>query len=59
MIVGAAEALENFAKLKWSKLAQMPFEVSKKRIELLNAELSAPGREIAYIEHAKATLLTS
>ena len=57
VIVGAAEALENFAKMKWSKLAQMPFDVSKKRVELLSAEFSAPGREIAYLEHAKSTFI--
>src|SRR5215813_3721914 len=49
LIVGSAELVENLMRLKFSALAKSPFFVKNRRIELLEAEASAPGREIAYI----------
>lgn len=52
VITGAAEVAENLVKIKWGELAKILFAVSARRIELLEAELNAPGREIAYVAHA-------
>jgi hypothetical protein len=54
VITGAAEIAEDFVKIKWGKLAKVPFAISARKIELLEAELNAPGREIAYIAHARS-----
>lgn len=54
IITGAAEIAEDLVKVRWGKLAKMPFSVSSRKIELLEAELKAPGREIAYIAHARS-----
>jgi hypothetical protein len=54
IITGAAELAEDFVKIKWGKLAKIPFVLSARKIELLEAELRAPGREIAYVEHARS-----
>jgi hypothetical protein len=34
----------------------MPFAISARKIELLEAELKAPGREISYIAHVRSEL---
>lgn len=43
------DILENLIKIKWSKLPDVLFIFKKRQIELLEAELNAPGRELAYI----------
>ena len=54
VVTGAAEIAEDFVKIRWGKLAKLAFAVSATKIELLEAELKAPGREIAYIAHARS-----
>ena len=49
VITGAAEFAEDLVKVKWSKLAQSLFAISHRKIELLEAERNAPGRELAYV----------
>jgi hypothetical protein len=49
----AAEILEDLVKIKWEKLAEIPFEIRKERVGLLEAEQSATGREVAYILTAR------
>lgn len=54
VIAGAAEMAEDFVKIKWGELAKIPFAISTRKIELLESELKAPGREIAYVAHARS-----
>lgn len=43
------ETIENLIKLKFSKLPEPFFALKKRQINLMEAELNAPGREIAYV----------
>jgi hypothetical protein len=54
VITGAAGMAEDFVKIKWGELAKIPFSISKRKIDLLESELNAPGREIAYVAHAQS-----
>jgi hypothetical protein len=56
VITLVAETAENLAKVRWGKLAKGLFAVSARRIDLLEAELKAPGREIAYVFRARQNL---
>ena len=47
------EFLENTLKLKFSKLPEPLFTLRKRELYLLEAELNAPGRELAYIVQAQ------
>ena len=47
------EVLENLVTLKFSKIVDPLFAIKKRKISLLEAELQAPGREVAYILKAK------
>ena len=59
---GAAETLltlagklpEDFVKLKWGELAKLPFIFRERKISLLEAELKAPNRELAFISMARS-----
>lgn len=53
VVVTAAELAEDLLKFKWGKLAKGLFELTHERIQLREAELKAPGRELAYIDAAK------
>jgi hypothetical protein len=48
-VIPALEVLEDLAKLNWSKIAKGALSVKKRQIELLEAEMKAPGRECAYV----------
>ncbi len=52
----SATLLENLAKLKFGEVAKTIFSFNKTEIELLEAELKMPGREIAYIRKANEEL---
>jgi hypothetical protein len=56
LITGTAEMLENLVKIKWGELAKMLFAISARKIDLLEAELKAPGREISYVVHVRSGL---
>lgn len=43
------EFIENLVKFNFSKLADPLFAIRKRRLSLMEAEMNAPGREIAYI----------
>jgi hypothetical protein len=43
------EILENLLKIKFSKIPEPFFAIKKRQISLMEAEMNAPGREIAYI----------
>ena len=47
--ITSAELLEDILHLRPSKVVERLFAVSKQEVGLLEAELSAPGRELAYI----------
>jgi len=53
VVVAGAELLENILHLKFGAAAKALFEVKRRRLDLLEAEMKAPGREIAYLVHAK------
>ena len=52
VVVGAAERVEELLKLKRGKRAGSLFFVRRERIALLQDELSAPGRPVAYLADA-------
>ena len=45
VITTTLEIAENLVKIKWSKPAQAPFSVRRRKLLLLEAETSARGRE--------------
>jgi hypothetical protein len=53
VVTVAAEILENALKLRLGKLAKGIFSYKEQKIALLEAEMKAPGREIAYIVTAR------
>jgi hypothetical protein len=55
LVVSAAELLEDTVKFKWGKLAKGLFAIKKRRVDLLEAELTGPGSELAYIIKAHET----
>jgi len=48
-----AEIAEDILKIKWGRLAKLLFTVSGQKLELMEAEMNAPGRDIAYLIHAR------
>ena len=53
IVTVGAEFLENMVKFEWGKAAKALFAIKHRRIELLEAEMSAPGSEVAYLVEAK------
>lgn len=49
MVKTPLETIENFIKLNFSKIPEPLFALKKRQINLMEAELNAPGREMAYI----------
>lgn len=49
LVTTSAAVLENIAKLKFEKLADLPFQLLGHKIKRSKADLEAPGRELAYI----------
>jgi hypothetical protein len=49
------ETIENLIKLKFSKIPEPFFAFKKRQINLLEAELNAPGREMSYIIKTQKT----
>jgi hypothetical protein len=52
-LISPLEIIENLLKLNLSKIAEGILSVKKRRIELLEAEMKAPGRECAYVFDAR------
>jgi hypothetical protein len=48
-VITPLEILENLLRLEWSKIARGALAVRKRKVELLEAEMKAPGRECAYV----------
>jgi hypothetical protein len=54
VITSLAEVAENLVRLKFSKLAKSMFSLFKNDVALFESEMSAPGREVAYISSARS-----
>jgi hypothetical protein len=52
-VIAPLEILENLVKLNLSKIAKGILQVRRRRIELEEAEMKAPGRECAYVFDAR------
>ena len=52
-VISPLEIIENLVKLNWSKIARGALQVRKRRVELMEAEMKAPGRECAYVFDAR------
>lgn len=48
-LIPSVELVEDLVTIKWSKIAKGLLGVSKREVELMEAEMKAPGRECAYI----------
>jgi hypothetical protein len=53
IILANADFVPNLVKLKWGNIAKSLFTLKHRKIALMEAELKAPGREIAYILKAR------
>jgi hypothetical protein len=52
-LIAPLEIIENLVKFNWSKLAGGMLSVNKRKVELLEAEIKAAGRECAYVFDAR------
>jgi hypothetical protein len=52
-VICPLEIIENLAKFNWSKVAKGALQVRKRKSELMEAEMKAPGRECAYVFDAQ------
>jgi hypothetical protein len=55
MVKAPFEIIENLINLKFSKIPEPLFALKKRQINLMEAELNAPGREMAYIIKSRDT----
>ncbi len=55
MVKAPLEIIENLIKLKFSKIPEPLFALKKRQINLMEAELNTPGREMSYIIKARET----
>jgi hypothetical protein len=53
LVITPLEILENLLKFSWSKIARGALQVQKRKVELMEAEMKAPGRECAYLFDAR------
>jgi hypothetical protein len=52
-VIPVIEFAEDLAKFNWSKIAKGAVSVRKRQVELMEAEMKAPGRECAYVFEAQ------
>jgi hypothetical protein len=52
-VIPAIELAEDLVKFNWSKIAKGALQVQKRKVELMEAEMKAPGRECAYVFDAR------
>jgi len=55
VITSTAELIENVAKLRLGKLSKALFSARDRKVALLQAEASSPGRDVAYITRARSS----
>lgn len=53
VVIATAEMFEHLVKFEFGKLAKGLFSLKHRRLDLIEGELNAPGREVAYIAKAK------
>jgi hypothetical protein len=53
VVTVGADLAEDFVKLKWGDIARGLFGIRVRRMNLLEAELGAPGRVVAFVEAAR------
>ena len=53
LVTTTAEVAESLVKFNWSTAAKRLFEVRRKQIDLMKAEMTLPGREVAYLVKAR------
>jgi hypothetical protein len=52
-VISPLEIIEDLVKFNWSKIAKGALSVKKRKVELKEAEMKAPGRECAYVFDAR------
>jgi hypothetical protein len=52
-VVAPLEILENLVKFRWSAIAKGALSIQKRKVELMAAEMAAPGKECAYVFDAQ------
>lgn len=55
VVMTGAEFLGDLVSFKWGKAAEALFSLRRRRVALLEGELTAPGSEVAYIVNARDT----
>ena len=53
LVIPPIEFAENLIKFNWTKIAKGALSIRKRKIELMEAEMNAPGREVAYVFEAQ------
>jgi hypothetical protein len=56
VVTTGAKIAEDILKVKWADAAQAVFSLKHRRIQLLEAEFNAPGREVAYVLKSQRAL---
>ena len=56
-VISPLEIIENLVKFNWSKIAKGILSVQKRRVELLEAEMKAPGRACSMKEKSSAPII--
>ena len=49
LVTTSLDVLENAVKLKWGTVAKSLFSLKEKEYDLLQADMNAPGKEVAYL----------
>jgi hypothetical protein len=52
-VISPLEIMEDLVKLNWAKIAKGMLSVKKREVEMLEAEMKAPGKECAYVFDAR------
>ena len=55
LVTTTAEIAESLVKFQWSTLAKKLFDVKHRQIDLMKAEMTLPGREVAYVVKLRET----
>lgn len=55
VVTTGAEVLGDLVSFKWGKAAEAMFSLRRRKVALLEGELTAPGNEVAYIVKARET----
>jgi hypothetical protein len=53
VVISSAELAEELIKFKWGKVAKSLFSFRKRKVAVLESELTSPGSEVAYIIKAR------